>query len=127
MRRFDLTMAALAAVAVAGCASSSSLARPRGAGGPSTSAASGSPAAQPGTIAVFAAASLKEMFTQLGRQFQAAHAGDTAKFSFGASSALATQINSGTPHCSCEESLPSATSSPSRCPPAGEATSLPGR
>ena len=84
MRRFAITMAALAAVAVAGCASSSSPGPASGAGGPSTPAASGSPAAQTGTITVFAAASLKETFTQLGKQFQAAHAGDTAKFSFGA-------------------------------------------
>jgi len=46
---------------------------------------------------VLAASSLKGTFTQLGKQFEAAHPGDTVKFSFGASSALATQINSGAP------------------------------
>jgi molybdate transport system substrate-binding protein len=50
-----------------------------------------------GTITVFAASSLKETFTQLGKQFQTAHPGDTVKFSFGASSTLATQITSGAP------------------------------
>ena len=36
-------------------------------------------------------------FTQIGKQFEAAHPGDTVKFSFGASSDLATQITSGAP------------------------------
>jgi molybdate transport system substrate-binding protein len=36
-------------------------------------------------------------FTQLGKQFEAAHPGDTVKFNFGASSTLATQITSGAP------------------------------
>jgi len=46
---------------------------------------------------VFAAASLTEAFTKIGQQFQAAHKGDTVKFSFGPSSGLATQITSGAP------------------------------
>src|SRR5215468_2605434 len=94
MRRFALTMAALAVAAVAGCTSSSPGSAPA-ASSPSSPAAS-SPAAT-GTITVFAAASLKETFTTLGKQFEAAHPGDTVKFSFGASSALATQITSGAP------------------------------
>ena len=36
-------------------------------------------------------------FTQIGKQFDAAHPGDTVKFSFGPSSGLATQITSGAP------------------------------
>jgi molybdate transport system substrate-binding protein len=36
-------------------------------------------------------------FTQLGQQFDAAHPGDTVKFSFGPSSGLATEITSGAP------------------------------
>ena len=36
-------------------------------------------------------------FTQLGKQFEAAHPGDSVKFSFGPSSGLATQITSGAP------------------------------
>jgi molybdate transport system substrate-binding protein len=97
MRRFAITMAALAVVAVAGCSSSGSPSPASGTGSSSAPAASGSPAAQTGTITVFAAASLKETFTQLGKQFETAHPGDTVKFSFGASSALAEQINSGAP------------------------------
>ncbi len=91
MRRFAVIAAGLAAVAVAGCSSS-------GGSGGSSSGASGSPsAASTGTITVFAAASLMGTFTQLGKQFEAAHPGDTVKFSFGPSSGLATQITSGAP------------------------------
>ena len=85
MRRFAVIAAGLAAVVVAGCSSSSSSA-------PSTSSSSST-----GTITVFAAASLMETFTKIGKQFEAAHKGDTVKFSFGPSSGLATQITSGAP------------------------------
>src|SRR5437762_2745718 len=50
-----------------------------------------------GTIIVFAAASLTEAFTTIGKQFEAAYRGTTVKLNFGASSALATQINQGAP------------------------------
>jgi molybdate transport system substrate-binding protein len=46
---------------------------------------------------VFAAASLQGTFTQLGKQFEAAHPGESVKFSFGPSSGLATEITSGAP------------------------------
>jgi molybdate transport system substrate-binding protein len=46
---------------------------------------------------VFAAASLTGSFTKLGQQFEAAHPGDTVKFSFGPSSGLATEITTGAP------------------------------
>ena len=95
MRRFVVTGAVLAAVAVAGCSSSSS------SGSSSAPAAAGSssvPAALPaGTLTVLAAASLQGSFTQIGRQFEAAHPGVTVKFSFGASSTLATEITGGAP------------------------------
>jgi len=98
MRRLGFAVVAAATIAVAGCSSSSSspATGTTSSSAPATTASS-SPAAQTGTITVFAAASLKETFTQLGKQFEAAHPGDTVKFSFGASSALATQINSGAP------------------------------
>jgi molybdate transport system substrate-binding protein len=88
MRRFAVIAAGLAAVAVAGCSSS-------GSGSPTSTASSS--ASPTGTITVFAAASLMGTFTQLGKQFQTAHPGDTVKFSFGPSSGLATQITSGAP------------------------------
>jgi len=78
--------AVLAAVAAAGCSSS---------GSGSSSGGSASPSG--GTITVFAAASLTESFTQIGKQFEAAHPGDHVKFSFGPSSGLAEQITSGAP------------------------------
>jgi molybdate transport system substrate-binding protein len=84
VRRFAVVAAGVAAVAVAGCSSSST-----------SPSASSSP--QTGTITVFAAASLMDTFTQIGKQFEAAHKGDTVKFSFGPSSGLSTQITSGAP------------------------------
>lgn len=91
MRPSRPALAALAAVVLAaltGCSSASS----GSAGRPN---ASGS--ALSGRITVFAAASLTEAFSTLGRQFQAAHPGTTVTFSFGASSALAQQIIQGAP------------------------------
>lgn len=85
MRRLTVIAAGLAAAALAGCSSGSS----------GSSSTSSSPST--GTITVFAAASLTESFTQIGKQFEAAHPGDTVKFSFGPSSGLATQIISGAP------------------------------
>jgi molybdate transport system substrate-binding protein len=46
---------------------------------------------------VFAAASLKESFTALGRRFEAAHPGSRVVFNFGPSSGLAAQITQGAP------------------------------
>ncbi|MYS78804.1 MULTISPECIES: molybdate ABC transporter substrate-binding protein [Streptomycetaceae] len=50
-----------------------------------------------GTVNVFAAASLTETFSALGRQFEAAHPGVTVKFNYLGSSALAASINQGAP------------------------------
>jgi molybdate transport system substrate-binding protein len=79
----SLGMAALAAVAAGSLA---------GCGSNDTAAASGT-----GKITVFAAASLTESFTQLGKDFQAANPGVKVTFNFGGSSALAQQINQGAP------------------------------
>ncbi len=49
-----------------------------------------------GTLTIFAAASLKEAFTAIGKQFDAAN-GSTTRFSFGGSDTLATQIVEGAP------------------------------
>jgi molybdate transport system substrate-binding protein len=82
---------AAAAAAAAGCS----------AGGGTSSASTGvslkSDTSVSGGITVFAAASLQGAFTTLGKQFEAAHPGTTVKFSFGASSSLATEITSGSP------------------------------
>ncbi|MEV0666607.1 molybdate ABC transporter substrate-binding protein [Actinomadura luteofluorescens] len=49
------------------------------------------------TLTVFAAASLTEAFTALGRTFEAAHPGVKVRFQFGGSSTLAQQITQGAP------------------------------
>jgi molybdate transport system substrate-binding protein len=81
-------LVAAAALALVGCGNSD------------TPVASGSSPAAPaisGNITVFAAASLTESFTQIGKDFEAAHPGVTVKFNFAGSSALAQQINQGAP------------------------------
>ncbi len=49
------------------------------------------------TLTVFAAASLADAFTQMGKQFDAANPGVTTEFNFAGSNQLATQINEGAP------------------------------
>ncbi|GAA2291317.1 molybdate-binding protein [Streptomyces violaceusniger] len=50
-----------------------------------------------GTVTVFAAASLKESFTALGKTFEKEHPGTKVAFNFGGSDALAASITSGAP------------------------------
>ncbi|MGI5405723.1 molybdate ABC transporter substrate-binding protein [Streptomyces chartreusis] len=50
-----------------------------------------------GEVTVFAAASLKESFTTLGKEFEKAHPGTKVTFSFGGSDALAASITGGAP------------------------------
>jgi len=91
--------AAVLAVAAASTACGSSASSPSSSASAATSparTASSAPALS-GTITVFAAASLKAAFTDLGKQFEAAHPGTTVKFSFGSSSTLAQQIIAGAP------------------------------
>ncbi|MFE3257688.1 molybdate ABC transporter substrate-binding protein [Nocardia sp. NPDC059229] len=49
------------------------------------------------TITVFAAASLEQVFTQLGTQYESAHHGTKVTFSFAGSSDLVAQLNQGAP------------------------------
>jgi molybdate transport system substrate-binding protein len=84
MRLRTLTVIATAALAVAGCGGSSS-----GGGGSSGSIS--------GTVNVFAASSLTEAFTTLGKQFEAAHPDTHVVFNFGPSSGLSEQITQGAP------------------------------
>ncbi|WP_241999031.1 molybdate ABC transporter substrate-binding protein [Kribbella sp. VKM Ac-2569] len=80
-------LAAAAALALAGCGDDT----------PAASSPSSSSSALSGTVNVFAAASLTGTFTQLGKDFEAAHPGVKVTFNFAGSSALAKQINSGAP------------------------------
>ncbi|MFE9689238.1 molybdate ABC transporter substrate-binding protein [Micromonospora sp. NPDC005806] len=50
-----------------------------------------------GRVTVFAAASLTESFTKLGKDFEATHPGTSVTFNFAGSSALATQVTQGAP------------------------------
>ena len=50
-----------------------------------------------GTVTVFAAASLKESFTTLGKEFEKAHPDTKVTFSFGGSDSLAASITGGAP------------------------------
>ncbi|HEX6521468.1 MAG TPA: molybdate ABC transporter substrate-binding protein [Streptosporangiaceae bacterium] len=104
MRRIAVTLttaaiAGITASALAACSSStSSTPATAGSGSGTTASASTSASASlSGSITVFAAASLKEAFTTIGKQFEAAHPGVKVTFSFGASSTLATQIINGAP------------------------------
>lgn len=57
----------------------------------------GAPAAPPRTVTVLAATSLTEVFTTLGRDFEAERPGTTVVLSFAGSSSLAQQVNAGAP------------------------------
>ncbi len=86
-------MVGLAACGTAGDAGDNG--DPNAAGTSAADATTG--AAASGTVTVFAAASLQESFTQIGADFEAANPGVKVAFSFGPSSGLAQQINSGAP------------------------------
>ena len=87
-----LAAAIVGSLLLAGCGSSAADVAAAAASSSATVAAR--PA---GKIIVFAAASLTEAFTTLGRQFEAANPDATVTFNFGPSSGLATQITEGAP------------------------------
>jgi len=89
-RTATAALAIVAAITLAGCAGDSPAASPPPSSGASAPSVSG-------TVTVFAAASLTESFTQLGKDFQKAHPGVKVTFNFGGSSALAQQLNQGAP------------------------------
>ncbi|MPY56672.1 molybdate ABC transporter substrate-binding protein [Streptomyces spongiae] len=91
-RTLQVTGAGVAALlALSACSSSDS-----DSAGSEGSSASSSPKLS-GTVTVFAAASLKESFTTLGKEFEKAHPGTKVTFSFGGSDALAASITGGAP------------------------------
>ncbi|GHK00040.1 molybdate ABC transporter substrate-binding protein [Streptomyces sp. NPDC003753] len=81
---------AAALLALSACSSSSD--------SPKTAASAAAPSPKPsGTVTVFAAASLKESFTTLGKQFEKEHPGTKVSFNFGGSDTLAASITGGAP------------------------------
>jgi molybdate transport system substrate-binding protein len=88
VRPTALALATALVILLSACSSATQPAAP----GSSTDASDGN-----GTITVLAAASLTEAFTQIGKDFEAKHAGSTVTFSFGSSATLATQIVQGAP------------------------------
>lgn len=96
-RLFAVVFLAAAGTALAGCGGSSepatnSTSRSGTAPTKASSTSGGST-----TLTVFAAASLTQTFTELGKDFEAAHPGVKVQFSFAGSSTLAEQINQGAP------------------------------
>jgi molybdate transport system substrate-binding protein len=60
-------------------------------------AASPTGPSEPKTLNVFAASSLTDAFSEIGKNFEAAHPGVTVAFNFAGSQALRTQIEEGAP------------------------------
>ncbi|MGV4988741.1 molybdate ABC transporter substrate-binding protein [Streptomyces sp. NRAIS4] len=85
---------AAALVALSACSSSSDSSKSK-----DTSSSSGSSASPKlsGDVTVFAAASLKESFTALGKEFEQQHPGTKVSFNFGGSDTLAASITGGAP------------------------------
>jgi molybdate transport system substrate-binding protein len=77
----------LASALVAGCG---------GGGAPQSGGPSGSPASA-ATLTVSAAASLTDVFNQLGKTFESQNPGSSIRFNYGGSSDLAQQIVNGAP------------------------------
>jgi molybdate transport system substrate-binding protein len=87
-------------LALSACSSSDKKSDTSSAAAPSgsaTSTASAGGQKVTGTVTVFAAASLKESFTTLGKEFEAAYPGSKVTFNFGGSDTLAASITSGAP------------------------------
>ncbi|WP_448641596.1 molybdate ABC transporter substrate-binding protein [Geodermatophilus sp. URMC 63] len=88
-RRFAAVLAAVA-LGAAGCGGGADDAA-------ATTSASESGGGLSGTVTVFAAASLTDVFTDLGRRLEDGNAGLDVQFNFAGSSALATQLTQGAP------------------------------
>jgi molybdate transport system substrate-binding protein len=96
MKKLALAVAGVAAVALfAGACSSSDEPSTKPGSSVTAPAPKGSGDAGTGTLTVFAAASLTESFTALGKEFEAQHSGVTVRFSFAGSSGLVQQLTNG--------------------------------
>jgi molybdate transport system substrate-binding protein len=83
-----LSLILLLALLLAGCAPTTL---------PNDTAVPPTDTTEPKTLHVFAAASLTDAFTEIGRNFEAANPGTTVAFNFAGSQALQTQIEEGAP------------------------------
>ncbi|MEV1065259.1 molybdate ABC transporter substrate-binding protein [Streptomyces sp. NPDC050263] len=84
---------AAALLALSACSSSDDSASTK----PDPSASASASSKLSGTVTVFAAASLKESFTTLGKAFETANPGTKVTFNFGGSDTLAASITGGAP------------------------------
>ncbi|WIY05295.1 molybdate ABC transporter substrate-binding protein [Amycolatopsis mongoliensis] len=91
----QLALAVAAVALFAGACSSSDEPSTQSGGSSVTAPAPKGAGNSGGTLTVFAAASLTESFTALGKEFEAAHPGVTVKFSFAGSSGLVQQLTNG--------------------------------
>ncbi|WP_371580441.1 molybdate ABC transporter substrate-binding protein [Streptomyces sp. NBC_01314] len=93
-RTLQVTGAGVAALlALSACSSSDDSSSTK----PDSSASESASDKLSGTVTVFAAASLKESFTALGKEFEETHPGTKVTFSFGGSDSLAASITGGAP------------------------------
>jgi molybdate transport system substrate-binding protein len=89
-RGIHTVLAVLTLAGLAGCGGGNDAAGSTPSTGPSANTVTG-------PVTVFAAASLTESFTKIGKDFEAANPGAKVTFNFAGSPALATQINQGAP------------------------------
>ncbi len=87
-RSARLAACVLSLALISGCGSTSQTSSPSG---------SSTTAATSGHLIVFAAASLKKSFTDIGEQFKTDNPGSSVEFSFAGSSDLVTQLTNGAP------------------------------
>ncbi|MER7236167.1 molybdate ABC transporter substrate-binding protein [Streptomyces olivaceus] len=95
-RTSQLAGAGVAALLALSACSSSESGSDAGSGSDTGSGSGGSDKVS-GTVNVFAAASLTESFTELGKTFEKEHPGTKVVFNFGGSDSLAAGITSGAP------------------------------
>ncbi|CAM5403204.1 MULTISPECIES: molybdate ABC transporter substrate-binding protein [Streptomyces] len=88
---------AAAALALSACSSSSDSTDTSHSSDSSASSGTSTSPKLSGTVTVFAAASLKESFTALGKEFEKQHPGTKVGFNFGGSDTLAANITGGAP------------------------------
>jgi molybdate transport system substrate-binding protein len=93
-RRTATLAAAVLVLSTAACGSGDDA---TGSGSSSSSSSSSSSAALSGEVTVFAAASLKRTFTEIGAELEKAHPGTKVTFNFAGSSDLVAQIQQGAP------------------------------